>query len=206
MKILLIFAMLSMGQAFATPELGKTAPDFQLKGHDGKTYQLSSLKGQWVVLEWFNNECPYVEKHYNAEFQNMQKLQKQWIDKGQQKGTLNWFAVSSSAPGKQGHLNAKQAKDIRDTERKAHMTAILLDESGEVGKLYEAKTTPHMFIINPKGLLVYNGAIDDQPSARVSSLKGAKNYVTAALTALFDNKAVAQGTTKPYGCSVKYKN
>ncbi len=200
-------ALLTLSQwTLAAPEIGKTAPDFTLKGQDGKTYKLSDLKGQWVVLEWFNNECPYVEKHYHADFRNMQNLQKKWIEEGKKKGQLNWFAVSSSAPGKQGHLTAKKAKEIRDTERKANMTAILLDESGKVGKLYDAKTTPHMYIINPKGTLVYNGAIDDKPSAQTSALKGAKNYVSAALMSLLNNKAVAIASTKPYGCSVKYKN
>lgn len=206
MKWMLIALMAVSQWAFAAPEVGKMAPNFSLKGHDGKTYKLSDMKGQWVVLEWFNNECPYVEKHYHADFRNMQNLQQKWISEGNSKGTLNWFAVASSAPGKQGHLTPTQAKEIRDKERKANMTAILLDESGNVGKLYEAKTTPHMFIINPKGTLVYNGAIDDNPSAQTSSLKGAKNYVNSALEALFDSKAVAMSTTKPYGCSVKYKN
>lgn len=206
MKWIFVALMAVFHLAFAAPTVGKTAPDFSLKGHDGKTYKLSDMKGQWVVLEWFNNECPYVDKHYHADFRNMQNLQKKWIEEGKKKGNLNWFAVASSAPGKQGHLTPKQAKMIKEKERKANMTAILLDETGKVGKMYDAKTTPHMYIINPKGELVYNGAIDNNSSAQTSSLKGAKNYVSSALTALFDNKAVAKSTTKPYGCSVKYKN
>lgn len=190
--------------AFGKAEVGQMAPQFSLPGHDGKTYDISKLKGQWTVLEWFNDECPYVDKHYHETVRNMQNLQQKWRDSGKQKGGLNWFAVNSSAPGKQGHLTAATAKQIMETKRKAHVTAVLLDPDGKVGKLYDAKTTPHMYIINPEGKLVYNGAIDDQDSTRLESLKGAKNYVAAALTSLFDNKAVAEPVTKPYGCSVKY--
>ena len=181
------------------------APDFALPGHDGNTYQLSKFKGQYVVLEWFNNDCPYVEKHYDAGYRNMQNLQQKWITKARSEGkNLMWLAIVSSAPGKQGHLTAEQAKAIRDSERKAHMTAILFDQDGKVGRLYDAKTTPHMYVIDPAGQLRYQGAIDDQPSARVASLKGASNHVDLALTSLFAGKGVATKATKPYGCSVKY--
>lgn len=204
MKSLLVLLSFFASTAFANVEVGKPAPNFSLKGNDGKTYDLTSLKGQWVVLEWFNNECPYVEKHYNEEFRNMQNLQKKWVDEGKKHGGLNWFAVNSSAKGKQGHLDAASATKLKNDVRKANMTAILLDADGKVGKMYGAKTTPHMFIINPEGQLVYNGAIDDQPSSRTSTLKGANNYVSTALDSLFNKKQVAQATTKPYGCSVKY--
>lgn len=215
MKLFVLLSLLISSVAFAKPEIGKMAPDFSLKGHDGKTYKLSELKGQYVVLEWFNNDCPYVDKHYNEKHRNMQKLQAKWIKKakehakkkenGKAGAMLSWFAVASSAEGKEGHVDAKRAKEIRDKERKAEMTAILLDNGGKVGRAYDAKVTPHMYIIDPMGKLVYNGAIDDQPSARVSSIPKVKtNYVTAALSSLFAGKAVAEPTTKPYGCSVKY--
>jgi peroxiredoxin len=214
MKILILLSLFVSSVAFAKLEVGQMAPDFSLKGHDGKTYKLSELKGQYVVLEWFNNDCPYVDKHYNEKHRNMQTLQDTWIKKAKKHAKkkekakagamLSWFAVASSAEGKEGHLDAKKAKEIRDKERKAKMTAILLDKGGKVGQAYEAKVTPHMYIIDPTGKLVYNGAIDDKPSARVSTVKGAKNYVTAALTSLFAGEAVAEPVTKPYGCSVKY--
>jgi peroxiredoxin len=202
--------------AQAKVEIGQKAPNFSLKGHDGKTYSLSDLKGNFVVLEWFNNDCPYVDKHYHEDKRNMQTLQAKWIKKGEQnakkgdkknkKPGLAWFSIASSAKDMEGHLTAKKAKQIRDEERKAKMTAILLDGDGKVGKAYDAKVTPHMYIIDPDGKLVYNGAIDDKPSARVSTIDGAKNYVSAALSSLFSNKAVAESVTKPYGCSVKYAN
>lgn len=218
MKKLLVLAAVFCLSAQAKVEIGQEAPEFSLKGHDGKTYKLSEQKGNFVVLEWFNNDCPYVDKHYHEDVRNMQKLQAKWIKKGddnmketakkegQKQPGLKWFSISSSAKDMEGHLTAKKAKAIRDKERKAKMTAILLDSDGSVGKAYEAKVTPHMYIIDPAGKLVYNGAIDDKPSARVSTIKGAKSYVSAALTSLFSSKAVAEPTTKPYGCSVKYKN
>ena len=192
------------GSALAAPKVGKMAPDFSLKGHDGKTYKLSSLKGQFVVLEWFNNDCPYVEKHYHEKARNMQTLQMKWAEKAKKAGKkLTWLSVVSSAPGKQGYLKAKEAKQIRD-QRKAHMTAILMDPSGKVGKAYEAKTTPHMFLIDEKGILRYDGAIDNKPSARLSSLDGASNYVATGLDSMMLGKTPAVSKTKPYGCSVKY--
>jgi peroxiredoxin len=203
-KFILATCLITSFNIWAKAEIGKPAPQFKLNGHDGKTYDLAAMKGQWVVLEWFNDECPYVDKHYHESARNMQELQKKWQEAGKSKGGLNWFAVNSSAPGKQGHLTNATAKQIVEVKRKAHMKAILLDADGAVGKAYDAKTTPHMFIISPEGLLAYNGAIDDKDSTRIESLKGAQNYVTAALTSLFDNKAIAQPVTKPYGCSVKY--
>ena len=190
----------------AAPKVGQPAPNFSLPGNDGKTYELSKLKGKYVVLEWFNDDCPYVEKHYDETKRNMQNLQKTWAEKAKkEKKELVWLSIVSSAPGKQGHLTAAQATNLKEKERKAHMEAILLDPSGKVGKMYDAKTTPHMFVIDPAGKVQYMGAIDDKPSARLASLNGANNYVSNALTQLFEGKAVAQTSTKPYGCSVKYK-
>lgn len=192
----LIFIVTS-SLGFSAVKNGAMAPDFTLKGHDGKTYKLSDFKGKHVVLEWFNNECPYVEKHYDA--MNMQNLQKTYTGKG-----VVWLSIISSAEGKQGYRDAAGATKTMQ-ERKASPTAVLLDPSGNVGKTYAARTTPHMYIINPEGKLVYQGAIDDKPSTSASSLEGARNYVTEALEATLANKPVKVANTKPYGCSVKYK-
>ena len=180
----------------AAPEVGKPAPAFSAVGSDGKTYDLVSLKGKFVVLEWLNHGCPYVKKHYGGG--NMQALQKEYTAKG-----VVWLSVISSAPGKQGHSTADQA-NAAATEHGAHPTAVLLDESGAVGRLYDAKTTPHMFVIDPNGTLVYAGAIDDQPSFESDSLAGAKSYVRAALDEAMAGKPVTVASTKAYGCSVKY--
>lgn len=184
--------------------VNQLAPDFSLTGHDGKTYKLSDLKGKIVVLEWFNHECPYVKKHYDAKTQNMQKTQASLIKQAQsKKQELIWLTIVSSAPGKQGHISAEEAAKLKK-DYKAHMAAFLFDADGSVGKSYAAKTTPHMYIIDQNGILKYAGGIDDKPSAHPSSLKGAKNYVTEAVTALLNNKPIAQSSTQPYGCSVKY--
>ena len=185
-------------QALQSPEIGSQAPAFAARGSDGKTYELSQFKGKFVVLEWFNNECPFVEKHYGS--QNMQKLQKKFTDKN-----VIWLTIASSAPGKQGHLTADTANTIIK-ERQAQATALLLDEKGDIGRLYGAKTTPHMFIINPEGKLVYQGAIDSDSSSKASAIDGAKNYVDLALTEALSNKPITQSSSKAYGCSVKYSN
>ena len=201
-NILFVFmAILISSYGLAQVKIGKNAPDFSLKGHDGKTYQLSKLKGKYVVLEWFNNECPFVDKHYNENYRNMQNLQQQWTKKSKE---LIWLSIISSAPGKQGYVTAKEAAQIKNKIRKAHMNAILLDSEGNVGRMYGARTTPHMYVIDPEGKLQYMGAIDNKPSARLSSLKGAKNFVSQSLGELFAGKAVSEKVTTPYGCSVKY--
>ena len=206
MSVILLFVLLvSASTAWSAPEIGSPAPDFVLPGHDGKTYQLSQHRGKFVVLEWFNNECPYVGKHYDEDYRNMQGLQQTWIKKARDEGReLVWFSIISSAPGRQGYATAEEARVIRDEERRAKMDAILLDPEGKVGELYGAMTTPHMFIIDEKGILQYQGAIDDRPSSRVASLEGAHNYVSHALTSLMTGTAVAHASTNPYGCSVKY--
>ncbi len=183
---------------WAAKETTIIASDFSLQGQDGKTYKLSEVlkEGQHVVLEWFNNECPYVKKHYDSG--NMQALQKKYTEKG-----VKWFSIASSAKGKQGYLETESANKVR-ADRKQLSTAILLDSNGEVGKLYGAKTTPHMFVINPKGELIYSGAIDSDSSYRSESIKEAKNYVAQVLDASLKGKKVVQAPTSPYGCSVKY--
>lgn len=182
--------------AAAAPVLGQAAPAFQAVDASGKTRSLSEFKGKTVVLEWTNNGCPYVQKHYNSG--NMQNLQAQATKDG-----AVWLTIVSSAPGMQGYLTPADAK-VWKTKEKASPTDVLLDPKGSVGRAYEAKTTPHMYIVDKAGTLVYMGGIDDKPSSDPASLKGAKNYVTAALADVKAGRAVAQAATRPYGCSVKY--
>lgn len=194
----LLTAILSLAlTAHAAPELGKPAPDFSLPAHDGKTVKLSDQKGSWVVLEWFNKDCPFVARHYRA--RTMQRLQAKYAKKG-----VKWYSIVSSKPGKQGHMTAGEAKaELKSAGMAA--TAILLDPKGETGRAYGAKTTPHMFVIDPKGALVYMGAIDDAPSAdHPEDMKKAKNFVAAALDEAMAGAPVSEPSTRPYGCSVKY--
>ncbi len=197
MKSALFILLASFSLAtFAVPKIGEVAPDFQLQGTKGEKVKLSNFKGKWVVLEWFNKDCPFVRKFYDA--QEMQNLQKTYVDKG-----VVWFQISSSVNGKEGHLTMNEAKKNFLAEKSAS-TDLLLDSDGRVGKSFGAKTTPHMFIINPEGKVVYAGAIDDKPSTEKEDLKSAKNYVKAALDEGLSGKPVTVSTTRPYGCSVKY--
>lgn len=182
--------------AQAAPEVGKPAPDFTLKDIAGKEHKLSDLKGKTVVLEWVNYGCPFVKKHYESK--NMQDLQKAATADG-----IVWLAICSSAPGKQGNETADVAK-TKTEELGSKATAYLVDADGTVGKLYNAKTTPEMFVINKEGAVVYMGAIDDKPNPSADSISGATNYVKAALADVAAGKPVATSSTKPYGCSVKY--
>jgi peroxiredoxin len=176
---------------------GQPAPAFSATDTKGKTHNLADYKGKIVVLEWLNHECPFVKKHYNSG--NMQKLQKSSAEKG-----IVWLSIISSAPGKQGNCTPEQA-DSLTAENKAVPAAVLLDPEGELGRLYGAKTTPHMFIIDAAGILVYNGAIDDIRSTNVEDIAKAKNYVQAALDEMLAGKPVTIKTSQPYGCTVKYK-
>jgi len=172
------------------------APDFVLKDSKGKEHKLSDYTGKYVVLEWTNYGCPFVKKHYSKG--NMQKLQKKYTEKD-----VVWLSICSSAPGKQGYCSPDEA--VKQTEAKeAACSAYLIDEEGKVGKLYRAKTTPHMFIINPTGNLIYQGAIDSIRSANPDDIVKADNFVQLALDAALNGQAVEKSTTKPYGCSVKY--
>jgi hypothetical protein len=182
--------------AVAAPVLGQPAPAFQAVDASGKTRSLSEFRGKTVVLEWTNNGCPYVQKHYNAGA--MQRLQGQAAKEG-----VVWLTVISSAPGMQGHLTGAQAMQWK-TKEKAAPAEVLLDPAGTVGRAYDAKTTPHMYIVDKTGKLIYMGGIDDKPSSDPESLKGATNYVAAALADVKAGRAVAQAATRPYGCSVKY--
>lgn len=176
--------------------VGKAAPAFTLKDAAGKTHQLADFKGKFVVLEWLNPECPFVKKHYNSG--NMQALQKEFTAKG-----VVWLSINSSAAGQEGHLDEKLAKTfVKD--KKSLATAVLLDSDGAVGKTYDAKVTPHMFVIDPAGVLIYNGAIDDKPSPKLEDVATAKNYVAEALNSAMKGEKVATASTRPYGCSVKY--
>ncbi len=192
----LVAIAVAAGSAVAAPEVGKPAPEFSALGSDGKTYGLKTFAGKFVVLEWLNHGCPFVKKHYEG--RNIQALQKEYTDKG-----VIWLSVISSAPGKQGHSSATEA-NAASKDHGASPTAVLLDESGAVGHLYDAKTTPHVFIVDPKGVLVYAGAIDDQPSFDGATLAGAQSYVRAALDEAMAGKPVTVASTKAYGCSVKY--
>jgi len=188
---------LSAAPALAAPEIGKAAPEFTATDSNGKEHKLSDFKGKIVVLEWNNPGCPYVKKHYDAK--NMQKLQETETAKG-----VVWLTINSGAEGKQGHLTGETA-NAYVAEKGAKPTAYLLDPKGEIGKTYDAKTTPHMFVIDKEGNLAYEGAIDDNDSANPEDAATAKNYVTAAIDALEAGKPVENSKTKPYGCGVKYE-
>lgn len=179
-------------------KVGEAAPDFTGTASSGKTYHLSDYRGKYVVLEWHNNGCPFVRKQYNSG--NMQRLQKQWTGQG-----VTWFTVLSSAPGRQGYVSATEENDYL-AKMQATPTAALLDPSGDIGHLYDAKTSPHMFVINPQGVLIYDGAIDDKPTPDLNDVPGAKNYVSMALAQAMGGKTVEIAATRPYGCSVKYSD
>ena len=182
--------------AFAEVEVGKPAPDFKANDVNGRVVSLSDFKGKTVVLEWNNPECPFVKKHYGSG--NMQKTQA-----AAKKDGVVWLSINSSAEGKQGHMDGAKAKEVISA-LKAQPTAYLLDPKGVIGNGYGAKTTPHMYIVDKKGTLVYNGGIDDKPTPNPADINGARNHVLAALGELKVGKAVSVPTSKPYGCSVKY--
>ena len=176
---------------------GEIAPEFLLKDVQGKTHSLSQYKGKIVVLEWFNPECPFVRKHYDSK--NMQTLQKEMVAKG-----VVWLTINSSAKGKQGHLEQDTGKQVF-AERGMESTALLLDGDGKVGRMFDAKTTPHLFAIGPKGTIIYQGAIDNKPSINPADVKGAENYVRKTLNEALGGKAVTTASTSAYGCSIKYE-
>ena len=192
---LLFLVPLLISWAYAV-KVGESAPDFQATDSNGQVHKLSQYRGTFVVLEWHNNGCPYTRKHYES--RNMQRLQKEWTGKG-----VAWFTIISSAPGLQGYVTAQQENDYLK-QMKASPSAALLDPQGDVGRLYSAKTTPHMFVINPEGVLVYDGAIDDKATTEQADIGSAKNYVSQALEEAMAKKPVSIPTSRPYGCSVKY--
>ncbi len=181
---------------FSAPQVGSPAPEFTAKDSNGREHKLADFKGKFVVLEWLNHGCPFVKKHYDSG--NMQKLQKEFTGKD-----VVWLSIVSSAPGKQGHMSAADTNKTKE-DKGAAPTAIILDEEGTMGKLYNAKVTPEMFIINPEGTLIYAGAIDDKKSTDSADVETSKNYVAQALNEALEGKAVSEATSGAYGCSVKY--
>jgi hypothetical protein len=177
---------------------GEQAPDFKGIDSNGKVQTLAQYRGKYVVLEWANKGCPFEQKHYKSG--NMERLQREWTAKG-----VVWLSVISSAPGQDGYVTPPEENEYLRT-MKAAPSAAILDPSGSIGRLYNAKTTPDMFVIDPQGRLVYEGAIDDQPTPDPASLKDAKNYVSAALEASMAGRPVEVAVTRSYGCSVKYGN
>jgi peroxiredoxin len=175
---------------------GETAPDFKGTDSNGKTQSVSQYKGKYVVLEWTNQGCPYTKKHYVSG--NMEALQREWTAKG-----VVWLSVVSSAPGQLGYVTAPQENEYM-RRMKAAPTAVILDPTGVIGRLYDAKTTPGMYVIDPQGKLIYEGAIDDKPTVEIADIKTANNYVSAALEESMAGKPVATQVTRSYGCDVKY--
>ena len=200
MKTLALALIASFISAFLfaaeSPKVGSAAPDFSLTDSNGQKHSLGDYKGKWVVLEWFNPQCPFVQKHYGSG--NMQKLQQEYAAKG-----VTWLSIDSSAPGKEGNLSP-EAANKKIAEWRIKSSALLLDPEGKAGQSYGAKNTPHMFVINPDGKIVYEGAIDSKATANPGDIPTATNYVKVALDESLGGKPVSNPNTKPYGCSVKY--
>jgi peroxiredoxin len=190
--------MVSPPAADAAPAIGEPAPPFSVKTAGGEARSLADYAGKIVVLEWTNHDCPYVRKHYGSG--NMQALQREAAGDG-----VVWLTVISSAPGEQGYVQGPEAKRIAE-KAGAGPSEILLDPEGVMGRAYGAKTTPHMYVIDEDGRLVYMGGIDDRPTADPDDIKGARNYVAAALADLAADRPVAAASSRPYGCSVKYRS
>jgi hypothetical protein len=189
--------LIAAGAASAAPEIGRPAPDFELTDTAGTTHSLSDFAGRKVVLEWTNHECPFVKKHYESG--NMQKQQRMARDEHD----VVWLTIISSKPGAQGHVSPARADELTES-RDAAPAAVLLDESGDVGRAYAAQVTPHMYIIDEQGTLVYMGGIDSNPSADPADIPDSTQYVVAALDDLAADRAVAEPVTRPYGCTIKY--
>src|SRR2546423_819555 len=203
MKTKLVTSLLTLAASTAlfaadSPAVGTNAPDFSLTDSKGKTQSVSQYKGKYVVLEWFNPDCPFVKKHYGGG--NMQKLQGEYTGKG-----VVWLTIDSNTPGTEGKLTAEQAQKGMDSW-KTKQTALLLDPESKVAKLYGAKNTPNMVVINPEGKIVYEGAIDSKASPNPADIPSSTNYVKSALDESLAGKPVSNAQTKPYGCSVKYKS
>lgn len=190
--------LLGGATASAEPKIGAAAPDFTAVDSNGRNHKLGEFRGKTVVLEWTNDKCPYVQKHYATG--NMQKLQQDATGKG-----VVWLTVVSSAEGAPGAVDGAGANKLT-ADRKAAPTAVLLDPEGTVGKAYDARTTPHMFVIDSEGKLRYMGAIDDKPTTENADVAGARNYVAEAIADVAGGKEVAETITRPYGCSIKYKS
>ena len=189
-------ALVLPSPAWASPKVGAAAPAFTAGATSGKPVSLADQRGKIVVLEWTNHDCPYVVKHYSTG--NMQALQKEATGQG-----VVWLTIISSSPGTQGHVTPAQADELT-TNRKASPSAVLLDPTGVVGKAYGATNTPHMYVIDKAGTLMYAGAIDDRPTTRRADVQGAQNYVREALHAVAAGQPVKTPVTRAYGCTVKY--
>ncbi|MGH8670556.1 MAG: thioredoxin family protein [Burkholderiales bacterium] len=190
-----VLALAALGVRAAS--VGEQAPDFTLTDTYGNTHSLSASSGKFVVLEWFSHNCPFVGKHYDSG--NMQALQKHYTGRG-----VVWYSINSTHSGHRDYREAQRSNELT-AQKAASPSAVLLDASGEVGMLYGAKTTPHMFVVDPKGTLIYAGAIDDKKSTNKDDVKGASNYVAAALDQAMAGKPVSVARTPPYGCAVKYR-
>lgn len=190
-----LLALLGPSVAAQAP-VGEAAPDFALPDTDGDTHRLSDYEGKYVVLEWLNFGCPFVQKHYNSG--NMQALQKRFTKKG-----VVWLSIVSSAEGKQGYYPPDEMRRQKN-DHNGNMSAILLDPDGDVGRSYGAKVTPHMYVVSPDGKLLYKGGIDDKPTTDEADVDGATNFVSNALTQALNGEAVDPNTAPPYGCTVKY--
>lgn len=188
--------VIAAGTAVAAPQVGAPAPEFTLTDSNGTSHNLSDFQGKFVVLEWLNHGCPFVVKHYDSG--NMQNLQKEYTGKD-----VVWLSIVSSAPGKQGHMSPAETNQAK-ADKGAAPTAVLIDEDGTVGKLYDAKVTPELFVINPEGTLIYAGAIDDKKSVDPADIEGATNYIKQALDEALAGNPVSTPQTEAYGCSVKY--
>lgn len=182
--------------AHAAVAPGQAAPEFTLTAIDGRQYRLSDFRGRHVVLEWFNSECPFVQKHYESG--NMQGLQARYMAKG-----VAWIGINSTSPRHSNYRDATRSRAILQ-DWKTSPTAFLLDPDGKVGLAYGARTTPHMYIIDPAGKLIYMGGIDDRPSTSARDIPGARNHVAMALDQALSGHPVAESSTRPYGCSIKY--
>jgi alkyl hydroperoxide reductase subunit AhpC len=196
MLVALVLCACAVPPLIWAAKVGEAAPEFTATASNGKTFRLSDYRGKYVVLEWHNNGCPYVGKHYTSG--NMQRLQKQWTSR-----SVVWFTILSSAPGKQGYVTANEENEYL-AKMQAAPTAALLDPTGEIGHLYDAKTSPQMVVINPQGVVIYSGAVDDKPTTDLQDVPNATNYVSLALEEAMAGKQVQTAATRPYGCSVKY--
>jgi peroxiredoxin len=200
MKKALFACMAAMAfsvSAVAAPQVGQPAPDFSVVDSAGVEHSLSDFAGRKVILEWTNHDCPFVVKHYSAD--NMQNQQRM----ARSDHEAVWLSVISSRPGAQGHVSPEQADELT-ASRNAAPTAVLLDESGDMGRAYDARVTPHMYIIDEQGVLQYMGGIDSNPSSNPADIPDAKQYVVAALGELASGSAVTDSVTRPYGCTIKY--
>ena len=198
MVVLSSAALLMSHVSLAQPEIGAPAPSFTAVDSNGQRHSLSDFAGKVVVLEWTNHDCPFVRKHYDSG--NMQSLQSEMTDEG-----VVWLSVISSAPGTQGHVSPAQANELT-ASRDAAPTAVLIDEAGTVGRAYDARVTPHMYVIDEAGILQYAGGIDSIPTAKQEDVPRAEPYFANAARAVLADKAVERPITRPYGCTVKYSD